>query len=1120
MAQAGVAEGGGGLGLLRPALFQCHRVSARKRGRMTVEHLKSYARRIRELLRVHPATNEPALAPAFQQLLTSLIPTLPAVVPLTVVPEFNNPGVGRPDIALKRQGQPARAFVELKAPTKRANPARWTDAHDKRQGERLKELAHWSTSNFVDFCLLHRDELFGTAQIVPEAAIDPNVSDVRADAIIDQHEAGPFLELLALLCRADAPAARDAEHLAELLAHSARLVRSIVKERLAELRAADVENDPLLLVRETFRNVLFAHPEAGGYPEADFDVLFSSAFAQTLAFGLLLVREGLTNQPGLTEEERKVGTNAWEHMPEEHPLMRAALRVLSEPEIASEMGIGFEVMRDTVNSFAPEILTIGEDGRDPILYFYENFLETFDPKAREKYGVYYTPVQVVHYMVGALDRALRENLATNGLRDPGVTVLDPATGTGTFLLGVAERVRDQVLAEHSPDEAAMALAELAGRMYAFELLIGPYAVAHYRLHHTLRSVPVPEGEEPPEVDLPRLGIYLADTLSNPETDTPIGALGIQGIPIADERREANRIKALQPILGIIGNPPYRRLKRGENLTLVGQWMDEIWDDLKAPVREAGQGNQLNTFPEFSVAFWRWAIWKLFESPTAPQRGVIALITNRKFLTGWPYAGLRKMLRERFDRIEIIDLRGDGRTGARADIQHDENVFNIRVGVCITLAVATGTKEEGALASVKYFDAWSEGLQSRGQKLGWLLAHIDEGQIPFVAIERSELENFRPIPFPDLQGLELHECFTFKMGGVQTARDELVYDSSADRLIERLNEFKLMAAEAAKRAFKPTRRRTVANAQNQTIARTHLMSIAFRPLDTRILYADHHFVEYMRGDLLDAWGESNLCLYAMPFGTGAGPAVWCHGRYPDYQSFSERGGYAFPLCDRRQGPMATNVSTALITSLSAAYGGAVQPQDAFDAILALLSARSYTRSFAKDLEDVFPHVAFPADVDVFRDAVRVGREIRAIETFARPPAAQPQAFCRLASQPTGDVAPVEYQDGEIALCRDGSGRITGIPHEVWTFAVSGYRVLPRWIEGRVDLPADLALIRELRDVAARIAELIHRFDEADLVLEATLANSLTREELGFAPVGSAPAEERQRKKHERHRPVRS
>lgn len=1055
---------------------------------LTVEYLKAYARRIRELLRANPNTPEPGLAPAFQQLLTDLLPTLAAVPQLTVSPEYNNPGVGRPDIALIRPGQPARAFVELKSVDKPANPTRWR-GHDKRQFERLQELAHWSTSNFTDFYLFHRDEPFGSATVVPDRALRPDTPDAAADRLIERHDAAPFLELLTLLARADAPTARDAEHLAELLAHSARLVRGIVQERLAELRAAEVDDDPLLLVRETFRNVLYAHPEAGGYPEADFDTLFSGAFAQTLAFGLLLVREALTNRTDLTEEQQKVGTNAWEHMPEEHPLMRAALRVLSEREIAGEIGIGFDVMRDTVNSFAPEILAIQPNGRDPILYFYENFLETFDPKAREKYGVYYTPVEVVRYMVGALDRALLENLETQGLRDPDVTILDPATGTGTFLLGVAERVRDQVLADASPAEAAMALAELARRMYGFELLVGPYAVAHYRLHHSLHSVPVDEGEQPSEVQLRRLGIYLADTLSNPETDTPMGALGIQGIPIAEERREANRIKSEQPILGIIGNPPYRRLEEGENLTLVGHWMDEIWDDLKAPVREAGQGNQLNTFPEFSVAFWRWAIWKLFESPTAPRRGVIAFISNRKFLTGWPYAGLRKMLRERFDRIQIIDLRGDVRAGPRGNVEADQGVFNIMVGTAITLAIADGSKDEGQLATVSYHDCWTDDLFTKNAKLAWLEEHSLAGNLAeWVAVDRAALDDFRPEAFQSEGWLSVRTAFLFSKSGMKSGNDPIYVRARRADLRDSVTP---QLQNRADPTYDP---------QLET-------RYAYRPLDSRWFYNDLRLLNRPGPDLQNAWGVSNIGLYSLKSNTGAGPAVWCHGLLPDYHALKgSNGGYAFPLFDRRQGPAATNVSPTLIAGLSAAYGEAVDPQDAFDVILALLSASSYTRRFAEDLEDVFPHVAFPADHAVFRDAARIGAEIRQVEIFARAPAGRPAAFCRLESQPTGDVSPVDYEDGEIALCADGSGRITGIPQQVWSFAVSGYRVLPRWIEGRVGLPADLALIREFRDVAGRIAELIHHFDEADLVLEATLANSLTREELGFAETEDEPAEE--------------
>jgi hypothetical protein len=167
------------------------------------------------------------------------------------------------------------------------------------------------------------------------------------------------------------------------------------------------------------------------------------------------------------------------------------------------------------------------------------------------------------------------------------------------------------------------------------------------------------------------------------------------------------------------------------------------------------------------------------------------------------------------------------------------------------------------------------------------------------------------------------------------------------------------------------------------------------------------------------------------------------------------------------------------------------------MLCLLSARSYTRRFAEDLEDVFPHVPFPARHAVFEDAVRIGREIRAIETFARQPgeAYRRPGFARVVTQPRGPVVSVNYTDGGFTLCADGSGRVTGIPEPVWSFSVSGYRVLPRWIESRVGLPADFALVGELRDVCSRIAELIDRFAEADIVLEAALRETLPRDALG-------------------------
>jgi predicted helicase len=757
--------------------------------------------------------------------------------------------------------------------------------------------------------------------------------------------------------------------------------------------------------------------------------------------------------------------------------------------VAREIGAGFDVMLDTVNGFEPEILALRLDGRDPILYFYENFLETFDHKARERFGVYYTPVQVVRYMVGALDRALRQSLGTAGLADENVHILDPATGTGTYLLGIADRLRRDVARREGPGQTPPAIRGLAARMYGFELLVGPYAVAHYRLHHALsRNL---EGA-PKVTGLPRLGVYLTDTLARPGSAAPLGPLGFVSEGIRDERLESNRIKTEQPILAIIGNPPYRRLEAGENETLVGQWMDDLWDDLKEPVRDAGQGNQLNTFPELSVAFWRWAIWKLFEAENAPRRGVVAFITNRKFLTGWPYAGLRKMMRERFDRIEIIDLRGDVRRGERAGVGADQGVFNIQVGTAITLAIADGRKAPDALAAVRYNDAWAHDYLSRRDKFAWLVDGEDDGALyGEVAVDRGPLEDFRPSPFLNGDLLGIGDCFQFQLSGVQSKRDAFVYAVDQSALQSRISTFVSGTPNSSIPTFGATSARpeAVARAQPFDILRVGLVS--YRPLDRRYLYNHSKYLDRPRPELQLVWGDENVSLYAMPAGTGEGPAVWCHGLLPDYHAFrGSYGGYAFPLFDRRLGHGPYNVKADLMEALGAAYGGAVTPEAVFDAILCLLSARSYTTRFAEDLEDTFPHIPFPAARTLFEEAAAFGAEIRAVETFSRLPRVQ-RALGRAETAPTGPLAPVEWVSGEIRLCADGSGHISHIPAAVWEFAVSGYRLLPRWLAAREGLAIGPTFIPELRDVAA-----------ADSILVRTLDAPLSRAALGLKVRGAS------------------
>ena len=286
------------------------------------------------------------------------------------------------------------------------------------------------------------------------------------------------------------------------------------------------------------------------------------------------------------------------------------------------------------------------------------------------------------------------------------------------------------------------------------------------------------------------------------------------------------------------------------------------------------------------------------------------------------------------------------------------------------------------------------------------------------------------------------------------------------------------------------------------------------MDIRQVYGKREFVDFPRPELQAAWAASNVCHYVMPSGTGAGPATWVHGLLPDYHAFrGSYGGFAFPLWDRRHGPTAHNLSPSLLAGLAAAYGVPIGPEAVFDAVTALLSATSYTRRFAWDLEEAFPHIPFPAQADIFAEAAAVGAEIRALQAFARAPGGRFQS-ARLEGRATGvtlGVPPIrdafaERGDGtgSVALQEDQSLRLARVPQRVWEFAVSGYRVLPRWLLARNGEALDAALQRAILDVAWRIEELLHWFDAADAVLDRAVARPLTRAALGLPVPGNQRA----------------
>lgn len=1054
-----------------------------------VQALQEFAHTVRRDRKANPPTAdgsglEPLLAPRFQALVESVLAEVTGKPP-RVLPEYRRPGVGRPDLALVHEGRPARAFVELKEPRLPLEPRKFT-GHNKAQFARFSNLPLWALCNFERIQLYRRDELEAEALVVPATVLDPDTPDRRATRIIRNHDSGGFQAILQALASAEPPVPETPADAATNLAHAARLVRDVVSDHCRSGAVDPIVSD----LRVDFIQTLFARAEAGGYDPTDENSLFSNAFAQTLVFGLLLARD---------KSGQNVGPNAHELLPEtSFPLLRGTLRAQTVEEIRRVLGTAFDVATDAVNAVDPALLRPTER-HDPLLYLYEDFLRVFDPEAVKRYGVYYTPPDVVRLMVAEVERLLRNRFRTNGLLDDKVNLLDPACGTGTFLIAATSLAAERATREYGEAAAAAEVAAFAQRAHAFELLVGPYTVAHYRMQ---REVSRRGGQSD------RLPIFLTDTLAPAATEAGVQPnMAFLSAPLIAERNAADQVKTDKPILVVMGNPPYKRLRAAETTRLVGPFMNRLWNDLKQPVKEAGLGRSLNAFPDLYVAFYRWALWRLFEASGASGRGVLAFITNRKFLVGSAFGGLRRMLRRRFDRIRIIDFRGDKRASRPAVVPSDENIFNIEVGVCVLLAEAHGGRDADHEAKVDYADVWQQDAFDRPAKLGLArLACEDPEALTFTETGGRDMAPLIPRGFDGVDWPSLERLFTFRSNGIVTYRDRFSYALSAESLGHRIEQWlNSPLTQEARDHFKETRDRKAAPAHATAFDDSAICRVAYRPLDHRFLYNRREFVDFPKPDLQAAWGGVNCALHALDDGTGSGPAIWCHGTLPDQHAFSGRGGWVFPLFDFRGAGPKHSMLNGTAAGLSSAYGVDLEPQQVFDAVLALLSATDYTVRFAYDLENEFPHVPLPADKDVFLAAGRLGKRIRELETFASDPA-EDFRWARLDGEPASTLGvPTRSQAfranqgpgetaGRVALVEDRSFVISGVSEAAWNFSVSGYPVLHRWLRARTGQRVDAALQREILDVAARIEELLHRFREADPLLEQAIRQALSSDQL--------------------------
>ncbi len=597
------------------------------------------------------------------------------------------------------------------------------------------------------------------------------------------------------------PPITRAKELAERLARPTHMIRNTIVSAFAQGQTSGTLRD----LHQAFAYVLV--------PDLPVDE-FADMFAQTLAYGLFAARVNHDSAQGTFQRQ-----SAANEIPRTNPFLRDLFWQVTG-RLDDEPFVGF--VDDLVQLLAEcSMESILRDfGRqtarqDPVVHFYETFLTAYDPELREERGVYYTPAPVVSYIVRSVDSLLKErfdliegladqtpitydvvtytdiperkNKGNGGLHQvPKVLVLDPATGTGTFLFEVIRLIREKFM--HSSNAglwSSYVKEQLLPRLFGFELLMAPYAVAHLKLGMQLAGLDLPEGARPDwRYDFEsseRLNIFLTNTLEEGLKQSEL----TMGRFISDEANAAAEIKREMPIMVVLGNPPYRSHSANRSRDVNGKktWIGRLMDDYyEVDGQSLGERNS-KTLQDDYAKFIRFGQWRIERSGS----GILAFITNHGYLDNPTFRGMRQHLMKHFTDIYVIDLHGSVRKGERAFAgTKDENVFDIQQGVAIGIFVkeAQGTGP----ARVHYAQLWGE----RQGKFTWLSDHnvattkwLDVKVQPDLYLFTPQTGNFRE---EYQQGWRITDVMAEYSTGIQTHRDRFVFDFDSESLEQRIADF--------------------------------------------------------------------------------------------------------------------------------------------------------------------------------------------------------------------------------------------------------------------------------------------------------------------------------------------
>ena len=850
-----------------------------------------------------------------------------------------------------------------------------------------------------------------------------------------------------------------ATRLAARMAEVARDVHDVIEQAFKQ----EDGHGPFNVLLKEIRDELVADAE-----ESE----FADMCAQTLVYGLLTAR---LNDPVTFGASPLLSS-----VPLSNPFLAAFFQKIHESVL--ELGVddsGLEALVADLQSSNVEhvLIQFGREAAhsDPVIHFYEEFLQDYDAGLRQKMGAYYTPQPVVEFMVRSVDEIIKSGFglehgiadtstwadvaSSNGFevpdgiepKRPFVTMIDPATGTGTFLVEWIKQARRSYTEDHpETDWPEHFSSHVTPSMHAFELMLGPYAIAHLKL--ALES-------DRDGIEMDPNTALLTDTLAR--EDAQLQTVVFED-PVAAEGLRARNIKEATHLTICIGNPPYDRVARDAG----GGWITDDsegrcpFDDIHDPAKEHTKfSHHASLFNQY-VYFWRWALWKVFEhNQSAP--GIVSLITASSWLTGPGFLGMRQLVRELADEVWIVDLGGDNR-GTRPE----ENVFDIETAVAITTIVRHGTPDQESPAVARYTRI-SGSKDEKLQQLKSLRIH----QADWAEASSEWHEPLIPSTGGAAWGTypALTDLFPWQQPGCMYNRTWPIAPDPG-LLAQRWERF-LSTKDAADRALCYFTPKTGRNITTQVSGMTPLIDLstgaspepvaryAFRSFDRQWTFRDPRLAALDRPALWASLSEQQVFLTTLTTSPlGGGPAATATTAVPDKHHFHGRGGKdVIPLYRDTAGT--PNVATDTLNAITTAHQAtddsatAITPESLFCYTYGILAGGDYTDRFAEALETPGPRIPLTADPHLFAEVAAHGEELLWLHTYGermntddRPDRIPTSTTIRWADTPTSipdDSRDFSY-DADTCTLHVADGHLEDVPQQVWEFEVSGMQVVKKWL----------------------------------------------------------------------------